>query len=360
MSFERIITAAAISITIGGCAYQSVQPGHRGLRYDPTDGLRRDLVPEGRHRLGWWCFLHDCGRIVDFDVTFSTKQEELRTTSAEGLAMDLRLSVIYKPIVSELYELDTEVGQNYYDEVVGPEFRSAASGVFAHHSYTELAAKKEKIEDEIEQDVQRRIKGKHIAIASITLEAIQYAPEIQTATRERIVSEQEAVRKRAAMEQEAAQQKAAMENDALKQKLRLEQETAQNQAQIQSQQAEQELKLTQELAEKKNERAIAEEDALLEKAKATGTIAKAKADAEAITILAKAHAEENRAATQTISPLTVQMKAYEALGQLGGTGTTIMLGDFSKVPQFLFPPGFGNGFFPNFGARANQSVSKTP
>ena len=36
------------------------------------------------------------------------------------------------------------------------------------------------------------------------------------------------------------------------------------------------------------------------------------------------------------------MKAYEALGQLGGTNTTIMLGDFSKVPQFLFPPGFQN------------------
>ena len=34
----------------------------------------------------------------------------------------------------------------------------------------------------------------------------------------------------------------------------------------------------------------------------------------------------------------VQLAGYEALAKLGGAGTTIMLGDFSKVPNFLFPP----------------------
>ncbi|HEY1552002.1 MAG TPA: SPFH domain-containing protein [Kofleriaceae bacterium] len=323
--------ALCITLLVAGCAYQTVQPGHLGLRYEAHGGLHRDTVPEGRYNLGW-CLFRDCGRIIDFDVTFSTAHQELKTTSQEGLALDLELSVIYKPIIAELYELDTEVGTNYYDEVVGPEFRSAASGVFARHPYTELAANKEKIEDEIEKDVQRRIKGKHVVIASITLESIAYAPEIQTATRERIVGEQEAIR-----------QKAAMENEALKQKRALEQETERKQQEIQNTTQEQELKLRMDLAEKKNEREIAEEDALLEKAKAAATVVKARADAEAMTIMARAHADENRAQTQSISPLTVQMKAYEALGQLGGTGTTILLGDFSHIPQFLFPAGFGNG-----------------
>jgi len=351
-----------IGSAVAACGYQSVQPGHRGLRFDPHDGLRREVLPEGRHQLGWFCWFHECGRIDDFDVTFSTRHEELQTTSQEGLALDLKLSVIYKPIVSELYELDSEVGANYYDEVVGPEFRSAASGVFAHHSYSELAAKKEKIEDEIEADVQRRIKGKHVAITSITLESIQYAPEIANAVRQRIVGEQEAVRQRAAIEQDAARQKTQMENDALKQKLALEQQTAQSQRAIESESESRELKMKTELEEKKNERLIAEEDALLERARAQATLAKAHAEAEAMTILAKAHAEENRAATQSISPLSVQMKAYEALGQLGGTGTTILLGDFSKVPQFLFPPGFGSGYNPFFGggARATSASAAVP
>ena len=33
----------------------------------------------------------------------------------------------------------------------------------------------------------------------------------------------------------------------------------------------------------------------------------------------------------------VQMHAYDALSKLGGSGTTIMLGDWSHVPNFLFP-----------------------
>jgi regulator of protease activity HflC (stomatin/prohibitin superfamily) len=340
----------SISLVFGmlactGCSWQNLEPGHRGLRFDPSVGLKHDVLQPGKHNLGW-CFLKDCGRIDDFDVTYSTKREEIKTSSQEGLALELRLSVIYRPIVAELYELDSEVGQSYYDEVVGPEFRSAARGVFARHSYTELAGKNEKIEDEIETEVRRRIRGKHVEIASITLENVTYAPEIVTAVRARIVGEQEAVR-----------QKAALENDALRQKLVAEQQTQQAQLKIQSQAAEQELSIKRQqaeatldaqlqLAKKKNERAIAEEDALLEKAKAEATIAHAKAEAQSITILAKAHAEENRAQTLAISPLTVQMAAYEALGKLGGTGTNIMLGDFSRAPQFLFPPGLG---LPNYG-----------
>ncbi len=320
---------------VPACAYQTVEPGHRGLRFDPSSGLQREILSEGKHKLGLFCFLHDCGRIEDFDVTFSTKHAELHATSQENLALDLELSVIYKPIMGELYELHSEVGgTQYFDEVIGPEFRSAASGVFAHHSYQELQAGKEKIEDEIEEDVRRRTKGKHVAIESITIENIHYAPAILQAHEERLVAEQEAVR-----------QKAAMENDALRKKLAAEQESASRQLQIQTEAEAEELRMKKELEEKKNERAIAEEDALLEKAKAAGTVAKAHAEAEAMTILAKAHADENRAQTQAISPLTVQMKAYEALGQLGGSGTTILLGDFSKIPQFLFPPGALNGLY---------------
>lgn len=345
MQVARIGLAAALLSLLSGCGYHTVEPGHRGLRFDASSGLHHEVLQPGRHSLGW-CFLRDCGRVEDFDTTYSTAHEEIHTSSAEGLALDLHLSVIFRPVISELYELDSEVGQAYYGEVVGPEFRSAARGVFARHSYTDLAGKNEKIEDEIEQEVRRRIRGKHVEIASITLESIGFAPEISNAVRARIVGEQEAVR-----------QKAAMENDALRQKLQAEQDTARTQLKITSAQAEAKLQADLELAKKRNERAIAEEDALLEKAKATATLAKARADAESITILAKAHAEENRAQTQAVSPLSVQMAAYEALGKLGGTGTTIVLGDYSRAPQFLFPPGVS--LLPYGGAgRAGATAAK--
>lgn len=346
----------AVFVALAACrTFQTVETGHKGLLFepDPAIGVKREVLPEGRYKLGSFCgwLGHACGKIVDFDVTFTTSHEQIKTVSKDGLALDLELAIIYKPIVAELYELATEVTAektgDYYAEVVRPEFHSAASAAFAKHLYTELGANKEKIEDEIEADVQRRIKGKHVAIASITIEHVLYAPEILAANQARIVSEQENLRQRAAMEQDAARQKAQLENDALKQKLAQEHETSRMQQEIQNRSAEQKLELERQLESKKNERLIAEEDAKLEKAKAAATVVKARADAEAITILARAHAEENRAATQAISPLTVQMKAYEALGQLGGSGTTILLGDYSKLPTFLFPPGFMGGAYPS-------------
>jgi regulator of protease activity HflC (stomatin/prohibitin superfamily) len=363
---KTAIILVVVAPALGCRTFHTIEPGHIGLAYLPSGGLQRALIPSGRVVLGHFCGFHACNKIYDFDVTFTTKHEEIRATSSDNLAMTLNMSVIYKPIVNELYELATEVStDDYYNEVVGPEFRSAAGIVFAKHPYAELAANKEKIEDEIENDVRRRIKGKHVDLASITIEAIGGLEEIHNANRARLVFEQESARQRAALEQEALRQKTQLENEALRQKMALENETARKQAEIANEAAEKELQLKTELEAKRNERAIAEEDAQLERAKAAATIAKARADAEAITILARAHAEENRAATLAISPLTVEMKAYEALGQLGGSGTTILLGDYSKLPSFLLPPGLMQALYPfqnvnggGGGAKAGAAATK--
>ena len=53
--------------------------------------------------------------------------------------------------------------------------------------------------------------------------------------------------------------------------------------------------------------------------------------------MAKAHAEEKKAESAGVTPMEVMVHAYDALGHLGGTGTTIVLGDWAHVPNFLFP-----------------------
>jgi len=72
---------------------------------------------------------------------------------------------------------------------------------------------------------------------------------------------------------------------------------------------------------------------------------------DVLLLLAKADAEKRKAEASTLTPLMVQMHAYDALGKLGGSGTTIMLGDFSRVPAFLFP---------NFGIGPARPVHRGP
>ena len=282
-----------------GCA--TVQTGHRGLLFSPKHGLHRDILPEGRHWVG-------LGHIEDFDVTYSTKTEEITTTSSEGLPLHLRIAVSYRPVVSELYQLATEQGLNYYDEVIGPEFRSAARGVFADRSYLELLRRNEQIEDEVEQRLRRRTAGKHVEIRSVTLESLHYAPQIGHAVEERLAAEQDAARQKTLLATEAMQ--AQLRDDAALKRKHREAEVARAQADL---------------------------DRIREESEAAKRIVRARSEAEAMKLSAAARAEQARLANHALTPLAVMAMGFDALKSLGNTNAHIMIGDWSRVPSFLFP-----------------------
>ncbi len=342
---------ACVALGGAGCATTTIEPGHRGLYFAPNaGGLKREVLQPGKYGLGW-CFLYcSQNRVDDFDVTYSTRTEEIHTKSVEGLDLALRLSVIYRPIVSELYQLDTEVGSNYYDEVIGPEFRSACRGVFALHSYAELQKRNESIENEVEAEVRRRTGGKHVEISSVTLETVSYAPEIAEKIREKIAGEQEASRQQAAIAWESEKRKEQLAAEAEQKKIQAETDAAQQRLELQKEAETAKFKAEQEIAaletQRKVTKAEGEMDRLRAETAAQTKIIGAKADAEAAKQMAGARAEEQRAETAGVTPMEVMLHAYDALGRLGGTGTTILLGDWAHVPNFLFPrvPSLQGGF----------------
>ena len=188
-----------------GCGGAIVEPGHRGLLFDPNKGgLQHEILAPGYHRVA-------SGRVEDFDVTYSTRAEPLHVVSLEGLALDVRVSVIFRPIIAELYALDTEIGPDYYNAVVGPEFRAAVRACFAQHSYVDLTKRYEGLESQIESDVRRRVTGKHVEVASVTFESVALPPELVTAVRERLLAEETARKKKVELESAAEREK--MESD---------------------------------------------------------------------------------------------------------------------------------------------------
>ena len=192
-----------------GCS-AVIEPGHRGLLFDPQKGgLQHEVLGPGAHRVGL------SGRIDDFDVTYSTRREDIDAVTREALTIDVRLSVIYRPIITELYELDTEIGRAYYDEVVGPMFRAAARACLARHSFLDLPKLNEKIEDEMETETRARLAGKHVEVSAITFESIQLPPEVVNAFRERQVAVQNAEKKRIELESEKLEAEKAWEREKL-------------------------------------------------------------------------------------------------------------------------------------------------
>src|SRR5260370_10233771 len=325
------VALVAIALSGPGCATSTIEPGHRGLYFAPNaGGLRREVLQPGKYGLGW-CFIYcTSNRVEGFDVTSGTSAEDSHRRRVEGLDLGLKLSVIYRPIVSELYQLDTEVGSNYYDEVVGPEFRSACRGVFARHSYAELQKNNESIENEIEAEVRRRTSGKHVEISSVTLESVEYAPEIAEKIRQKIAGEQEAARQQAAIAWEAEKKKRLFAADAEQKKLESELSAAQQKLELQKQAETARFKAEQEIAAVETQKKVAKAAAEMERMRALSAAEKkniqAKGDAGTGRVKAQAHAREDTAETAGGTPMQVMMHAHDAPGHLRGSGTTNGLG----------------------------------
>jgi regulator of protease activity HflC (stomatin/prohibitin superfamily) len=370
------VALGALGLTTG-CGGALVQPGHRGLYFDPGNGgMQHEVLQPGWYRTAcaFWVPSEKCPRVEDFDVTYSTAKEELHTLSQEGLAIELHTALKYRPIVSELYLLDTEIGANYFDEVVGPEMRSATIGVMAHTSYADLQKKNGEIEDQIEKDLRQRLQGKHVEISSVLIEKVAYAPEILQAQRDIIVSQQQTLAQKQTLDNTALQKKRQLELSAETKKLELETQSAQKKMELAAQTEQKRMELqadaeqrklaaatetevkkieiakeTEEekariesaLRNKTAEKRLAIEQAQIDRlnaeAGAATAEAKAKGEASARLALAKASAAEAEASAANITNNQVMMHAYDALGNLGGSQSTFLFGDYSKLPGWLFP-----------------------
>ena len=361
-----------------GCAGAAIQPGHRALYFDPGNGgIQHEVLQPGWKRLAcpFWVPDTKCPRIDDFDVTYQTAKEEMHVLSKEGLPLDAHVTVSYRPIVSELYLLDTDIGPGYFAAVIGPEFRSAAIGVFSRESYADLQRSNGAIEDKMEKALRERLKGKHIEISSVLLVRVNYDPKILESQRERVVSQEETLRNKQLLENQASQEKRKIElqteeieTRAAHKKTELIATTEQKKLELQAQAEQKELELKTELTLKKleiqkdtdeekfridselrnkqAEKKITVEQAQIDKMKAeaaaTTQVTQAHGESESRLMLALATNQEKRAEAANITQNQVMMHAYDALGRLGGTGTTILMGDYSKLPNWLFPK--MNGF----------------
>jgi hypothetical protein len=141
-----------------------------------------------------------------------------------------------------------------------------------------------------------------------------------------MVAEQDALRQKASVEAEALRKRTQIETEAQAARLR-------NDAELDEEKRNSEL----ELLKQKDLLTRAQGQLGVEKAEADARLVKAQAQTKEMTILAEGELAQNRAKAAAITPLTVEQAGYSALQAFAGSGATVYLGDWSRVPNFLFP-----------------------
>jgi len=179
-----VIGFAVISIS----ACTTVPSGMGAIEWTPSGGTLKEPIGEGEQ------IVSPFSDIFKYDLREQEHQESLDVLANNGLAITLDTSILFKPVSSELYLLQTEIGPDYYRILLGPLLRSGARKVVGRYAPEEIySTKREEIEREIFAEVNRKLQSRHIQVDGILIRDVHLPKIVQEAIELKLQQEQRAL-----------------------------------------------------------------------------------------------------------------------------------------------------------------------
>ncbi len=184
---RTLLAAALVAMPfLPGCRCPVVDSGHRGIVFKSLGGgTSKEILGEGLHVMPAW------NSVITYDTRVHEMKEVLVVISSNGLTMQVDASVRYRPKAEELFELQTTIGPEYAQKVIGPVIRSEARKVFGRYQPEEIySTKREQIEAQIYQEVLKALEGKHVVVEAILVRDVGLPETIKTAIADKLAEEQ--------------------------------------------------------------------------------------------------------------------------------------------------------------------------
>lgn len=193
-----LLTALAVAPFLPGCRCPTVESGHRGIVFKTLGGgTSKEVLGEGMHFIPAW------NHVIAYDTRVHEMKEQLVVLSSNGLTLRVDASVRYRPLVEELFELQTQIGPDYDQKVVAPIVRSETRKVFGRYQPEEIySTKREEIERQIYDEVTRALTGKHVVVEAVLIRDVNLPEAIQQAIGDKLAEEQRAQKMRFTLDRE--------------------------------------------------------------------------------------------------------------------------------------------------------------
>lgn len=183
--FHAIVLVIPILLLVSGCG-RSVDPGKRGLRWSPlSGGLEKESLKDGFYWKAPW------NDVFVYDVRYQSFTEKVDALTADDLSVTLHAAITMSPIAEEVYFLAQEVGNNWYQQLVRPQFLSAVRGVVAQYTMVTLPERSSEIGNKIEAVMVESLKGRHLNVYSVALSEIEFSKMVLQAIEQKQAKEQE-------------------------------------------------------------------------------------------------------------------------------------------------------------------------
>jgi regulator of protease activity HflC (stomatin/prohibitin superfamily) len=193
-----LVLVLAVAPFLPGCRCPTVQSGHRGIVFKTLGGgTGKEVLGEGMHFIPAW------NHVIQYDTRVHEMKEQLVVLSSNGLTIRVDSSLRFRPKMEELYELQTEIGPDYDQKVIGPVVRSEARKVFGRYQPEEIySTKREEIERQIYDEVLKALEGKHVVVEAILVRDVELPETIKTAIADKLAEEQRAQKMRFTLDRE--------------------------------------------------------------------------------------------------------------------------------------------------------------
>jgi regulator of protease activity HflC (stomatin/prohibitin superfamily) len=186
MRRSLLLATLAVIPFLPGCHCPTVDSGHRGIVFKSLGGgTSKEVLGEGMHVMPIW------NSVIPYDTRVHEMKESLQVISSNGLSLMIDASIRYRPKSEELFELQTTIGPDYDQKVIGPVVRSEARKVFGRYQPEEIySTKREQIEAQIYDEVLKALEGKHVIVEAILVRDVGLPEAIKTAIADKLAEEQ--------------------------------------------------------------------------------------------------------------------------------------------------------------------------
>jgi regulator of protease activity HflC (stomatin/prohibitin superfamily) len=185
IEFKNIAVFLILSILIASCSM--VKPGSHGMMYSASKkGLKSDKVYEDGAVWHWpW------NQVITYNLQWQSYQEKIAVLTADELHITITASLTMRPMLSELPQLELEVGQDYYNSIVKPSFYTVTRSVIANYSHNSVSPKSLDIEAEILEGIKKKCEGKYLEFDIVSIDHIMYSPLVTEAVDQKLSVKQE-------------------------------------------------------------------------------------------------------------------------------------------------------------------------
>jgi regulator of protease activity HflC (stomatin/prohibitin superfamily) len=190
---------------MNACTYTSIGSGEVGVVRTPS-GMDPHVYTAGDWRIG----SHDHATI--YSVRSQERAERLEVQSSDGLGITLDTSIRFHVVPAEVLALDRELGQSYYEVLLGPTLKSQARRVVGRFTPDQIySTQREQIEKEIREGIEVAIKGRHVVLEAVLVRNVVLPPQLQAAITNKLEAEQSALKMKFVIAQQEAEDQKALE-----------------------------------------------------------------------------------------------------------------------------------------------------